>query len=122
MKYLLDSNILIYYLNGDEIIRSFLQKNKSECVISSISYYEVLNYNFSKQEEKIIIDFLQTFVIIDVSMQIINQSLINRKIKKLKMADNFILATAQTSALQLITRNTKDFPNFPMLLLNPFNK
>ncbi|CAA6807910.1 MAG: Unknown protein [uncultured Sulfurovum sp.] len=28
MKYLLDSNIVIYYLNGDESIANFIEKTK----------------------------------------------------------------------------------------------
>lgn len=61
MKYLLDSNIIIYYLNGDENIHSFIEKNRSISAISIITYYEVLNYDFSKSEELIVRDFLDSF-------------------------------------------------------------
>ena len=53
MKYLLDSNIIIYYLNGNENIRSFIEENHSVSAISIITYYEVLNYDFTTEEESI---------------------------------------------------------------------
>ena len=104
MKYLLDSNIIIYYLNGDRDIKPFLEENKAICSISLITYYEVLNYDFSIEEEKIVKNFLNEFEVISISKNIINKALINRKLKKIKMADNFILATAQLFGLDLVTR------------------
>ena len=122
MKYLLDSNIIIYYLNGEKGIYDFIEKHKAISAISLITYYEVLNYNFSKEEEKLVKDFLDEFKVLSVSKNIINKALENRKIKKIKMADNFILATAQTFGLDIVTRNIKDFSSFTDRLLNPFDK
>ena len=47
MKYLLDSNIIIYYLNGEKKVYDFVERYKAVSAISLISYYEVLNYDFS---------------------------------------------------------------------------
>lgn len=120
MKYLIDSNIIIYYLNGDENIRNFIEQNRSYSTISLITYYEVLNYDFSKEEELVVKEFLKSFEILTVSKNIINQALQNRKFKKIKMADNFILATAQIFELEIVTRNGKDFEAFTDRILNPF--
>jgi len=120
MKYLLDSNIIIYYLNGDKDIYNFVEKHKAISVISLITYYEVLNYDFSKEEEQIVRDFLDGFEVLSVSRNIINKALENRKTKKIKMADNFILATAQIFGLDIVTRNIEDFSSFTDRLLNPF--
>jgi len=120
MKYLLDSNIIIYYLNGDKNIYDFIEKNKSISSISLITYYEVLNYNFSEEEALLVRAFLDEFEILSVSKNIINKALENRAVKKIKMADNFILATAQIFGLDIVTRNTKDFASFTDKLLNPF--
>ncbi len=122
MKYLLDSNIIIYYLNGNQSIHQFIEKYKSVSSISLITYYEVLNYNFSEEEEKIVKDFLEKFEIITVSKNIIHKSIENRKQKKIKMADNFILSTAQLFGMTLVTRNSKDFLFFTDALLNPFDE
>ena len=120
MKYLLDSNIIIYYLNGDDDIYDFIEEHKTISAISLITYYEVLNYNFSEEEELVVREFLDGFEILSVSKNIINKALENRKTKKIKMADNFILATAQIFDLDIVTRNTKDFVSFTNKLLNPF--
>jgi len=121
VKYLLDSNIIIYYLNGDKNIYDFIKKYKSISAISLISYYEILNYDFSKEDEVLVRDFLDEFEILSVSKNIIDKSLENRKRKKIKMADNFILSTAQIFELDIVTRNTKDFSFFTDRLLNPFD-
>ena len=120
MKYLLDSNIIIYYLNGDENIHSFIAKNRDISAISIITYYEVLNYDFSVDEELVVRDFLDGFEVLSISKNIINKALENRKVKKIKMADNFILATAQIFSLDIVTRNTKDFLSFSNGIVNPF--
>jgi predicted nucleic acid-binding protein len=52
---------------------------------------------------------------------ILEQAIANRKIKKIKLVDNIILATAQIYNLKLVTRNTKDFIGFDIEILNPFN-
>ena len=122
MKYLLDSNIIIYYLNGDENIRSFIEKNRYISSISIITYYEVLNYDFSEEEELVVRNFLDDFEVLSVSKNIINKALENRKVKKIKMADNFILATAQIFSLDIVTRNIKDFSSFTNRILNPFEE
>jgi len=120
MKYLLDSNIIIYYLNGDRKIYDFIEEHKAISAISLITYYEVLNYDFTEEESLSVKEFLDEFEVLSVSKNIINQALKNRKHKKIKMADNFILATAQIFHLKIVTRNTKDFSFFWDNLLNPF--
>jgi predicted nucleic acid-binding protein len=116
MRYLLDSNIIIYYLNGDETIYTFLNRYKKMSSISIITYYEVLNFDFDAEEGKIIKEFLDSFEVLNISKNIINKALENRKVKKIKMADNFILATAQLHNLELITRNIKDFQSFDVAI------
>lgn len=121
MKYLLDSNIIIYYLNGDENIHFFIKENHHICAISFISYYEVLTYDFSHEEELAVRKFLDGFEILFISKNIVNKAIENRKIKKIKIADNFILATAQAYSLDIVTRNTKDFTSFTKNIINPFD-
>ncbi len=121
MKYLLDSNIIIYYLSGNQNIQSFLEKYKIESSISIISYYEILNYDFTDEEEVAVRRYLEDFEIINLSKNIINKALQNRKNRKIKMADNFIISTAQIFNLYLVTRNTKDFSHFSHQLINPFD-
>lgn len=69
----------------------------------------------------IVREFLDGFEVLSISKNIINRVIENRKIKKIKMADNFILATAQIFGLDIVTRNTKDFLAFSDKLINPFD-
>ncbi len=110
--YLLDTNILIYYLQDRREVVDFFEKNRAECALSIIVYYEVLNFPYSEEDAREVKYFLETFPIFDLSRDIIDQALENRRKKKVKMADNFILATAQTQGLTIVTNNAKDFEGF----------
>ena len=68
-----------------------------------------MSFNFSEEDETSAKTFLDGFRIIDVNSAIAKQALRNRKIKKVKIADNIIAATAQVNGLVLVTRNVDDF-------------
>ena len=118
MKYLLDTNIIIYYLENNQAVYDFVWRHKKVSAISMVVYYEVLNYPFSEEQEKLVRAFLENFEIIGLSREVIDKALQNRKEKKIKMADNFILATAQVYGLKLVTNNSKDFEYF-IDIVNP---
>ncbi|MEA3456567.1 MAG: type II toxin-antitoxin system VapC family toxin [Campylobacterota bacterium] len=122
MKYLVDSNIIIYYLEKNMVVYDFLVKHQNDCAISLITYYEVLNYDFNAEDESRVKAFLEQFEILNLSKNIIEKALNNRKNKKIKMADNFILATAQIFDLKIVTRNRKDFIFFTNGTINPFDE
>ncbi len=109
LKYLLDSNIIIYHLNGEKAATGFLKENWNVCSISRISYIEILSFDFPERIEKDVVELLNSFKIIDTSEDIARQCLLNRKLKKIKIPDNIILATAQVFRLILVTRNICDF-------------
>lgn len=112
MKYLIDSNIIIYLSHQNQAAKSFIQEHRASCALSLVTYYEVLNYDLSPQASAKLRAFLEMFEIIGISKDIVVQALENRKIKKTKMADNFILATAQLHHLKIVTNNEKDFQYF----------
>ena len=120
MKYLVDSNILIYHLNGEKIATKFLMENFEKIAISQINYIEVLSFPFEKESERLVRELLESFEIIDIDMSISKQAIKNRKIYKIKLADNIIASTAMLYNLTLVTRNIKDFKNLNINLLNPF--
>lgn len=121
-KYLVDSNIIIYHLNGEKIASDFLQSHYLEICLSRLTFIEVLSFDFSEEERLKVIELLKTFAIIDTSDAIALQATANRKSKKIKLADNIIASTAQVYQLLLVTRNTKDFNNINVALLNPFEE
>ena len=119
-KYLIDSNIIIYHLNGEINATHFLEEQVEQSCISRLTFIEVLSFPFSTQEEINIKKLLKTFSIIDTSEAIALQCLKNRKIRKIKIADNIIASTAQIHNLVLVTRNTKDFNGLEIEVLNIF--
>ena len=120
-KFLIDSNIIIYHLNGDCIATNFLSKHLNVCCISQLTYIEVLSFTFTIEQERIVKKLLDTFTIIDITKHVSLQAVENRKIKKIKIADNIIASTAQVYELILVTRNVSDFKLLPIEILNIFD-
>ena len=119
-QYLIDSNIIIYHLNGEEFATKFLRENIWNCFISRITFIEVLSFNFSINEKNNVLKLLNTFTIIDTNEDISLQCLKNREIKKIKLPDNLIASTTQINNLILVTRNIKDFEDLEIKVLNIF--
>lgn len=108
-KVLLDSNIIIYFSKGlldiDEIFA-----HSDELYISIITYMEVLGYPFEDSEEqKLIMQLLEHFEIIDVNMEIAKEVVSLRSKKRIKLPDAIILATAKKWGCDLMTYNVDDF-------------
>lgn len=122
MKYLIDSNIIIYHLNGENFATDFIVNNIKDSAISRITFIEVLSFDFTSEEESIIKDLLNSFQIIDTSEEIALQSIENRKTKKIKVPDNIIASTAQINNLVLVTKNVSDFKSLTIKLLDIFSK
>lgn len=120
MKYLVDSNIIIYHLNQDPIATEFLSTHYEEIGISQITFVEVLSFDFSPEDENDVRKLLHTFTIVDIDTKVSNQAIKNRKLKKIKIPDNIISSTAMVYDLVLVTRNIKDFKALDVRVLNPF--
>ena len=120
MKYLVDSNIIIYHLNGDEKATEFLRNNHHRIALSQITYVEVLSFPYTLQEEDKIKQFLSTFILLDVNNVISDIAIENRKIKKIKLPDNLIASTAIAYGLSLVTHNTRDFSGLNLSLVDLF--
>ncbi len=121
LKYLIDSNIIIYHLNGEKTATDFIVQNIDICAISRISFIEVMSFSFNNDDELNVVDLLNSFKILDTSEQIAIQSIKNRKMKKIKVPDNIIASTAQVHNLILVTRNESDFNLSDIEILNIFS-
>jgi predicted nucleic acid-binding protein len=120
MKYLVDSNIIIYHLNNESLATEFLLNNANQCAISQITYIEVLSFSFTPEQERDVKNLLERFKMIDVNKEIAIQATMNRKIKKIKIPDNIIASTAQVNNLILVTRNSLDFNALDVQILDIF--
>ncbi len=108
---ILDSNILIGYLNGDTDLVSLLQewrKSGSVLFISSISAIEALSLSsLTTADIQTIEDFLSDFIVIPVDLQIARIAGALRRKYKLSVPDSAIVATASVHNLPLVTRDKK---------------
>lgn len=112
--YLVDTNILIYFLKGKKEVVNFLNRlNFDRYAISMISRLEFLN---GLKDEvfvtKEIEDYLDLFENITLDREIVrNAALLSfRTFKKLKFRDLIIAATAFSKNKTLVTAD-KDFKN-----------
>lgn len=120
-KYLLDSNIIIYHLNGEKTATRFILENMGKCAVSHITYLEVLSFGFTNELFAVVKEFMDSFRAIDIDREITLQALENRNVKKIKVPDNIIASTAQVNNLVLVTRNVDDFSALDVDLLNIFD-
>jgi predicted nucleic acid-binding protein len=116
---LFDSNILIY-LSKEEIPFAFI--NQFDAIfVSVITYMEILGYPFEhSNEENFIKELLAVFQTLYLDQHIADITIEIRKKKRIKLPDAIIAATAISANLHLVTRNTSDFSDIDVLLLNPF--
>jgi predicted nucleic acid-binding protein len=124
MKYLFDTNILIYHLKGQlnplgtDLLAAGLARDGSYSIITKI---ELLGFNQSSSEElqaRHLIAALQELELTDI---IADQTIQLRKAHRMKLPDALIAATAIVHQLTIVTRNTGDFSSIVGLnYINPF--
>jgi len=122
-KYLVDTNILIYFLEGEKVAMSFFKKIIDEDIyISLINKIEVLSFpDLSKKEEKSISMFLSNFITLEINNTIAEETIRIRKKYRLKLPDAVICATSIIHDMILVSRNEKDFIRMNELkFLNPY--
>ncbi len=118
VKLLLDTNIVIDYLNGNENALQFFEREPKPA-ISIISYMEVLigcTESLKDQTRA----FLKTLEIIQINEEIAEIAISLRTARRLKLPDAIILASAQFLAATLVTRNTKDFGEGEIGIVVPY--
>ncbi len=100
-KVLLDSNAIIYYINGQSSVDHIVENNF--LFASIISEIEVLGFNLNNQQ----IDYFETFFedvsILPITNDIKNKAIFFKRNYNLKTADSIIAATAFSLNLPLIS-------------------
>jgi predicted nucleic acid-binding protein len=100
---LLDTNIVLYYLNGDDYLATILEGNF--IVLSFITEFELLSYkHFSKTELEKVTKFIRNECLaVDVNYTIKQEAIDIRKKHQLKLPDSIIAATARSMDVPLLT-------------------
>ena len=108
MKALLDTNILIDYLNGIPAAREELALYE-EMAISIITWMEVMA-GAPPLAARATREFLDRFALMAINEKVAERAVPLRQQFRLKPPDAIIWATAQVHAMLLVTRDTKAFP------------
>lgn len=126
-KYLIDTNIIIYYLE-DKIPEFALNKLERILLesfnVSTINRIELLGWTSITESEKVQLeDFLQAATVFYVDIDIEKKAIDIRQKHTIKTPDALIAATALVHDFTLVTRNEKDFQHIEGLLIyNPFHE
>lgn len=123
--YLFDTNILIYWW-ADEIppdkVPRIEHLLKTSFFISIITRIEFLGFpGFSGDLKQKARDFLSYAVVLPLTPEVAERTILLREKHSIKVPDAIIAATALTYDLTLITRNASDFKDIQELTIeNPF--
>ena len=109
VKAVVDTNILIDYLNGSQDARRELDFFDA-VHISLISWMEVLVGAAEGNEESEVREFLRRFRVHPVDEGVAERAVEIQRHEKIRLPDAIIWATAQQLGMLLVTRNTRDFP------------
>jgi len=108
---ILDTNIVLYLLNGDQVLSELL--NQKKLYLSFISQLELLGFRgITAKQQTEINKFIQECIVIDINEEIKKEVILLRKKTKLKLPDCIVLATARFLSLPLITSD-QDFRSIP---------
>lgn len=108
MRALLDTNILIDFLNGIEAAREEIRRYTQPC-ISTISWIEVM-VGTTENDDSPVRQFLAGFRQVPINRDIAERAVAIRREHRLRLPDALIWASAQHEGALLVTRDSKDWP------------
>lgn len=113
-KYLVDTNIIIYYFNGITDDENIFEILKSSFNISIITKIEFLSWHKLREDEmlaKKAADFIAHATVYELDELVANQTIKNRQKIHIKTPDAIIAATAKVHGFEVVTNNVDDFKN-----------
>lgn len=124
MKYLIDTNILIYYFNGSlsvpakEKITAMLTDNFNISIISKMEFLGFSRFDFREKQEAA--RFISFANVLPLSEAIVERTIQLKQSVKIKLPDAIIGATALFHNLNLVAHNVKDFVGINLSISDPF--
>ncbi len=126
LTHLWDTNIAIYYTTDDltpearKLIDQYLETSLP--AISAITELELLGFSKLTEDQFTQMSmFVDSLTVIEIDELIKKETISIRRLKKIKLPDAIIAATAIAYDLTLLSRNEKDFLNIEGLkFVNPF--
>jgi predicted nucleic acid-binding protein len=118
IDYLIDTNILVYLLQGNPHVQYFAQEDM--LAVSCITEMEILGkFQISDTEKEVITRMLSHCYIIDINYHIKQLAIRIRQTARVKLPDALIAATAMQQNLTLITadKGFSKIKNLDLLLM-----
>ena len=116
-RFLLDTNIIIYYFNGIVLENEIDDILRNDFNISIITKIEFLSWQKLLKDDtlyKKAKEFISYATIYDLNEVIADQTIKIRQQYKIKIPDAIIGATALTYGLDIVTNNVKDFSSLDL--------
>ncbi|WKZ66506.1 MAG: type II toxin-antitoxin system VapC family toxin [Flavobacteriales bacterium] len=102
---MIDTNIVLYLLNGDTHLADML--TDKELTLSNISRMELLSFpDITKGELAKVEVFLEAWPVVEINSLIEEQAIAIRRKHRLKLPDSIIAATAMHLDIPLVTGDT----------------
>ena len=122
-KYLLDTNILIYYADGLlknwSLAETIFKDSFTISIISKIEFLGWAGFRGNADQYKNARDFVSNAFVFYLDDEVAEETIIIRQKYKIKMPDAVIAATARINGMILVTGNSRDFANAGVELLVP---
>ena len=109
MKAVLDSDVLIDYLQGVPAAREELARYRRP-LCSILSFMELLAGARTEAERRAAEALLGSLGRVELTEEVARRAVELRQDLRLKLPDAIVLASAEVEGCSLVTRNTKDFP------------
>jgi predicted nucleic acid-binding protein len=107
--YLLDTNVVVHYLDKSLPIKSIDFLNQfidQDCYVSIITQMEALGFNFKNIEDRNVTEaFMENSIILDINQEVVQRTIAIRKSRKIELPDAIIAATSIVYDFTLITQN-----------------
>jgi predicted nucleic acid-binding protein len=125
-RYLLDTNIFIYYFNGELVVQPIVEDILAGNAIGfycPVTWVELLCYPvLTEGEAAQIRAFLRSLTCVALTEIVLDRTAQIRRDYRIALSDALIAACAMEVASTLVTRNIQDFQQISGLsVINPFN-
>ncbi len=118
-KFLVDTDVLIDYLRGNDKAVNYVKAHSRQIILSTVSVAELYAGVRDGEERKELDEFVGLFTILPVTVETARVGGLYKrdyfKSHRIGLADALIAAAAKTNNADIKTLNTKHFPMFKYL-------
>ncbi len=111
-RYLLDTNVVIYFFNGLTDDAALIEILRSSFNISIITKIEFLSWHKLLHDSVLndkALEFISNARVFELDEVVANRTIKNRQQYKMKTPDAIIGATAEVHGFEIVTNNVDDF-------------